>query len=385
MTDHLPEVIQFRRYLHQNPELSNHERETSRFILDKIRQCDPDEIISFDNYGLAVIFRGKSPGKCLLIRGDMDALPIQEINEVEYKSNTEGVSHKCGHDGHSAILYGLARIYSHERPEKGDTILLFQPAEETGDGAKGILADPKFSQLKPDFVVALHNLPGFAKHKIIYRSGVFTAAANSIIIKYHGKTSHAAEPELGMNPAMAMAEVTKRYEALCNPDMEDPDFQIITPIYYTLGHKSYGVSAGYGETHFTLRAWHNEVMKKLESKCEDVAREVAGHFGLRIEIDWTQSFFANENNKTVVGAIAASAKNLQLELEEKNTPFKWGEDFGLFTKEFPGAMFGLGAGTQSPALHNPDYDFPDEILETGIRMMLKIQKQLSGGITRSST
>ena len=377
MTDFLPEVIQFRRYLHQNPELSNHEKETSRFILEKIKSCNPDEIIQFDNYGLAVVYKGDKPGKRILIRGDMDALPIQEINEIEYKSKRDGISHKCGHDGHSAILYGLAKQYGTQRPEKGYAILLFQPAEETGDGARGILSDKRFKQLLPDFAVALHNLPGYAKHKIVYRHDVFTAAANSIIIKYYGKTSHAAEPELGQNPAMAMADVTKKFEDLCIPDTEDHNFQIITPIYYKLGEKSYGVSAGYGETHFTLRAWHNEVMQSLETKCESVAREIGERYGLKIEIEWTQSFFANENNDAVVEAIVKSAKNLQLEMEERITPFKWGEDFGLFTREHPGAMFGIGAGTLSPALHNPDYDFPDEILQTGIQMMSKIQEQLS--------
>ncbi len=377
MSEFLPEVIQFRRHLHQNPELSNHEKESSKYILDKIKKCDPDEVVIFDNYGLAVVFKGERPGKRLLIRGDMDALPIQEINEIEYKSNKEGVSHKCGHDGHSAILYGLARQYAQKRPEKGDAILLFQPAEETGDGAKGVLADQKFAKLSPDYAVALHNLPGFAKHKIIYRHGVFTAAANSIIIRYFGKTSHAGEPELGKNPALAMAEVTKRFDELCIPDMDNDDFQIITPIYYTLGNKSYGVSAGYGETHYTLRAWHNEVMETLESKCESIAREIGEQYKLAIEIDWIQSFFANQNDDKVVGAIVDSAKSLDLESEEKKTPFRWGEDFGLFTKEFPGAMFGLGAGTNAPALHNPDYDFPDEVIETGIRMMAKIQEQLA--------
>ncbi len=376
--DLLPDLIDFRRYLHQNPELSNHEMATSSFIKEKVQACHPDEIIEFDNYGLGVVFKGKKEGKCLLIRGDMDALPIQEINDFEYKSRKDGVSHKCGHDGHSAILYGLAKVYGDERPACGDVILLFQPAEETGDGAKGIISDRKFSQLSPDFAVALHNLPGFAKHRIVYRRGVFTAAANSIIIRYFGKTSHAGQPELGKNPALAMAEVTNKFEELSVPDIERDDFKIITPIYFTLGHQSYGVSAGYGETHFTLRAWHNEVMQELEDRCAKIAMEVGEKYGLVIELDWTQGFFANQNNDTVVDAIVAAAKKLDLETEEKTTPFRWGEDFGLFTTEFPGAMYGLGAGLQAPALHNPDYDFPDEIIETGVKMMLEIQKQLSG-------
>ncbi|XOV95108.1 MAG: amidohydrolase [Bacteroidota bacterium] len=377
MKDIIPEIIAFRRHLHQNPELSNNERETSSYIKQHIEKCEPDQIIEFNNYGLAIIFKGRNAGKRLLIRGDMDALPIQEINEIEYKSRKDGVSHKCGHDGHSSILYGLARKYAENRPEYGDAVLLFQPAEETGDGAKGVLADHKFSDLKPDFTVALHNLPGFAKHQIVYRRGIFTAAANSMIIKYYGKTSHAGQPELGKNPALAIAEVTKKYDEKCIPDIERDDFQIITPIYYTMGHKSYGVSAGYAETHFTLRAWQNEIMEKLEKECVRIAKEIGDKYGLVIEIDWTQSFFANQNNDEVVDAIVKSAKRLNLDLEEKSTPFRWGEDFGLFTTEFPGAMYGLGAGTNIPALHNPDYDFPDEILETGINMMAEIQKELA--------
>ncbi len=376
MEDILPEIIEFRRYLHQNPEQSNHEKATSEYILEKVRACDPDEVVIFNNYGLAFIYKGEKPGKRLLIRGDMDALPIQEINDIEYKSRKDGVSHKCGHDGHSAILYGLARKYAKNRPKRGDVVLLFQPAEETGDGAKGILSDKQFSEIAPDFVVALHNLPGFPKHQIVYRREIFTAAANSIIIRYFGKTAHAGQPEKGKNPALAIAEVTKAFDSLCIPDIERDDFQIITPIYTSMGSKSYGISAGYGETHFTLRAWHNSVMEKLEKKCTEIAHSIGDKYDLIIEVDWTQGFFANQNNDEVVEAILSAAKSLNLKFEEKSSPFRWGEDFGIFTTEYPGAMFGLGAGTGMPALHNPDYDFPDEILTTGISMMSRIQEEL---------
>ncbi|CAN0262148.1 unnamed protein product, partial [Chrysoparadoxa australica] len=154
------------------------------------------------------------------------------------------------------------------------------------------------------------------------------------------------------------------------------NIRIITPIYSTLGKTDFGVPAAYGETHYTLRAWHNEVMEQLEKKCVEIAYEVGGKYDLIIEVDWTQSFFANQNNDEVVEAILSAAKTLDLKQEKKSTPFRWGEDFGIFTTEFPGAMFGLGAGTGVPALHNPDYDFPDEILITGINMMSKIQEDL---------
>lgn len=377
MEDIIPELIKFRRHLHQYPELSSQEKKSSSFILESVKDCHPDQIVEFDNYGIAVIFKGKNEGRNMLVRGDFDALPIQEINDFEHKSRHEGVSHKCGHDGHAAILYGLVRYYQSNRPEKGNIILLFQPGEETGEGAKGIVEDKKFKELNIDYALALHNLPGYKKHAIIYKRGIFTAAANSMIIKLKGKTSHAGEPELGRNPAMAIAKIITEYSQLIQPNPEDKDFKLITPIYATLGEKSYGVSAGHGEVHFTLRAWQNKVMSDLEKKCEKLAKEICKEHELEVDVEWIQSFHANENDVEVVDAIEEAAKTLELEHEEKEVPFKWGEDFGLFTSRFKGAMFGLGAGVKMPALHNPDYDFPDELLQTGVKMFAEIQRRLS--------
>ncbi len=373
----IDEAKSLRKYLHQHPELSCFEENTSRHLIERLKsECTPDELIVFKQYGVAAIFKGDKPGKSVLIRGDFDALPIQEINDFAHKSLTEGVSHKCGHDGHASILYALARYLSLERPEKGDAILLFQPAEENGEGAKGIINDPLFDSLKPDYAVALHNLPGYDLHKVVWRSGTFTAAANSIIIKLTGKTSHAAEPEFGINPALAMAEITQLILDQNQPDLDTDDFRIATPIYTTMGDQAYGVSAGYGELHFTLRAWDNQVIRDHEKKCENIARQVAGAHDLKIEIEWTQSFFANFNDERVIAAIKDAAAAGGYETEQRATPFKWGEDFGIFTEQFPGAMFGIGSGKDCPALHNPDYDFPDELIETGMVIFKEIISQL---------
>jgi len=373
----IDEAKSLRKYLHQHPELSCFEENTSRHLIERLKsECTPDELIVFKHYGVAAIFKGDKPGKSVLIRGDFDALPIQEINDFAHKSLTQGVSHKCGHDGHASILYALARYLSLERLERGEAILLFQPAEENGEGAKGIINDPLFDSLKPDYAVALHNLPGYDLHKVVWRSGTFTAAANSIIIKLTGKTSHAAEPEFGINPALAMAEITQLILDQNQPDLDADDFRIATPIYTTMGDQAYGVSAGYGELHFTLRAWDNQVMRDHEKKCEDIARQVAGAHDLKIEIEWTQSFFANFNDERVIAAIKDAAAAGGYETEQRATPFKWGEDFGIFTEQFPGAMFGIGSGKNCPALHNPDYDFPDELIETGMIIFKEIISQL---------
>lgn len=373
----IKEAIELRRYLHTNPELSCEEEQSSDYLKDLIRKnCDFHQLVEFENFGFAVIFEGSHVGKSVLIRADFDALPIQEVNDFAHKSTKPGISHKCGHDGHAAILYALSRKYSEEKPEKGKVILLFQPAEENGEGAKGIVNDPKFDEIKADYAVALHNMPGYPKHSIISRKGSFTAAANSLIIKLNGKTSHAAEPELGINPAAAMSQITLDILSANRPDLNADDFKIATPIYSLMGEKAYGVSAGYGELHFTLRAWNNDVMDSFDEECRAIALKNARNYGLEVEFSWTQSFYANVNNERVVDAINASAKRLELEIIERATPFKWGEDFGLFTERFSGAMFGIGAGEDNPALHNPDYDFPDEIIETGVNMFFNTTKNL---------
>jgi amidohydrolase len=373
----LDDAISLRRYLHQNPEISGKEKKTSAYLYERLQACNPDELIQFEHYGIAAVFKGKKPGKRILIRGDFDALPIQEENEgLEYQSKNKGVSHMCGHDGHAAILYATARKLAERRPEKGDAILLFQPAEENGEGAKGVINDPKFKPLKPDHAIGLHNLPGYARHTIIWREGTFTAAANSIIIKFHGKTSHAAEPELGKNPAEAMAELTNRYLERNVPDLDDPNFKIATPIYTLMGEKSYGVSAGYGELHFTLRAWNNDVIQEFEKICEQLAHEVADKHEIIIEIEWRESFFANQNDKHVINSVAKVAEKHGFSTLKRENPFKWGEDFGIFTESYPGAMFGVGAGEGFPALHNPDYDFPDELINTGMTIFYDLISEL---------
>jgi len=371
------DAVSLRRYLHAHPEISCEEEQISAYLKKLLQDtCSFDDLIEFEHYGIGVLFKGKSEGKRILVRGDFDALPIQEVNDFEYKSIYDGKSHKCGHDGHASILYTLARRFSINRPEKGDVVLIFQPAEENGEGAKGIINDPKFESIKPDYAVALHNLPGYAKHAIVVKEGAFTAAANSIIIKLEGKTSHAAEPELGINPAEAMAEITQEILAANQPDLSKNDFHIATPVYTTMGEKAYGVSAGYGELHFTLRAWDNHLMEAFEKECQRIAEKIANQFDLKVDISWTQEFFSNQNDKRVVEAIKATAQEESFQLITRDTPFKWGEDFGLFTEKYAGAMFGVGAGEDSPALHNPDYDFPDEIIDTAASMFVGIISKL---------
>ncbi len=370
----LEDLKQIRRHLHQNPELSTEEYQTQAFVKKKLEEIGVANIQEVGGTGLAVFFKGDKPGKRILLRGDMDALPIQETNDFEYKSKVDGVSHKCGHDGHTTIMLGVADRLQKEGVEQGEVCLIFQPAEENGKGAKAILEDPNFS-FKADKAFALHNLPGYPLHKIVCRKGSFTAAAKSVIFKLHGKTSHAAEPEKGHNPGLAIAKILNLSEEFSEKEIELDNFALITMVYATMGEKSYGVSAGYGEVHLTLRTWRNEVMDKLEKDLTNRVQKIAATYGLELEEEWLELFDANDNDEEAFEIIKQSAEALKLDFEVKPTPNKWGEDFGLFTKLYKGAMFGVGSGKNCPALHNPDYDYPDEITETGVNMFVEILRK----------
>jgi len=369
-------IIALRRELHRNPELSGREKETGERIKNFVKQSHPDKVLEdLGGHGLAFVFDSGNPGPVVLFRADLDALPIKEINSFEYHSEHPGVSHKCGHDGHMAILSLLSRKIHALRPKTGKAVLMFQPAEETGEGAEKVIKDPAFQEITPDYAFALHNLPGFRKHDIIIRDETFASASKGIIIKLHGKTSHAGEPENGINPSMAVAEIIKKFHAL--PAEKDfKDLTLITMVNVKVGEKAFGTSAGYGEVMATLRSYRNDDMEKLTSKAEEFIKATASKENLEVEIEYTEEFLATENDSQCNQLIEKAAQDNNLYIDKKDATFRWSEDFSHFTHRFKGALFGLGSGIDQPQLHNPDYDFPDEIIETGASIFFSIYKKL---------
>lgn len=371
------EILTLRKHLHQNPELSGFEFQTAKTIAAFLKQYSPDELL--ENLGngtgiIAVYQPDKEVKQTIMFRCELDALPIQEINEFDHRSDVDEVSHKCGHDGHMSIMCSLAKKLSEKRMKHTKVVLLFQPAEENGEGAVAIYNDSRFKELNPDQVFALHNLPGYDHHDIVVKNHTFTCAVNSIIVKLQGRTAHAGEPENGENPALAIAEIINQFNTKIQPDPTKEKFTVLTPIYITMGTEDYGISAGYGEIHYTFRRAANAEMKELEIELEEIAVKAAAKYKLQPEISWTQRFSANENDPSAVDFVRKAANDLKFNLIEREVPFQWGEDFGIFTEHFKGAMFGLGSGKETPNLHNPDYDWPDEITETGAQIFYKISE-----------
>ncbi|GAB3806360.1 amidohydrolase [Spirosoma humi] len=373
MTVDAPDIfVQFRQELHQFPEVSSQEFDTQRRIKSFVSQFAPTRMIEVANTGLLLQYGQNDEGPVTLIRADIDALPIQETNTFAHRSRIDGVSHKCGHDGHAAILARLASLLDQKPIAKGRVYLLFQPAEENGKGAEAVMNDPAFAGIHPDRNFALHNLPGYKTGVIVCKPGSFTSSVLTLITTFEGKVSHSAEPEKGLNPAYTMADFLLRTRPLQNTDPGSDSFALVTPAYTTMGEKSYGISAGYGEVHLTLRTRNANRMEALTTQLQALLSELSTASGLSIKTSYTESFFANENDTEAFDQIRRSALKLDYAFVEKQEPFKWGEDFGLFTQHFPGAMFGIGNGEDSPALHNDDYDFNDNLIEPAARLFFEL-------------
>lgn len=374
----LQETKELRRnQLHPYPETAMKEVRTGKVIQNFLNRYPPDQIITgVGGTGLLAIFNGRKKGKTVLFRCELDALPLVESNEFEYHSTIKGKGHLCGHDGHMSILCTLAAWLSQNRPEFGRVILLFQPGEETGQGAKSVLADPQFTSLHIDYVFALHNLPGYEKNVIVTKPNSFTAAVNSIIVNYQGRTAHAGQPETGINPALAISDLVREYQKMHRNDIGDPDFKLATPVFINMGSKAYGTSAGKGEVHYTFRTWDNDNMDLLEKEAEKRARSIGEKYGLETKIRWTEPFAANVNHPEAFKYLEKAIARAGLKREKREYPFRWGEDFGLFTRKYKGAMFGLGAGKDLPDLHDPFYDYPDDITGTGFLIFKSIMEEV---------
>ena len=367
---------EIRHQLHRMAEASNEEIETAAFIRHELERLEPTKILTFPkgNHLLAEFNFGFG-GKTVLLRADMDAVRVNETLNLPYKSENEGVSHKCGHDGHSTIMLRVADML-HEKPlSAGKVLLLFQGAEETGKGARQILESGVLDAYSIDCAYALHNIPGEELGTIICKPGSFTCSVVSCDIVLTGKTAHAAEPWNAVSPFAAAQRITDFVTSLNQQDVQRNDFCVATLIEFRVGSQAYGVAAGDGVLRFTIRTREDAHLQQIISKIESKATTEASNDNLQCEIRWLEYFAASNNEVNAVKAIKECAGNLKLTYQEKPIPFFWGEDFGLFTQHYPGALFGLGSGTTQPPLHHPDFDFPDEIVEMGAGMFYELVRR----------
>lgn len=373
----LSKLIDFRHQLHHFPELSGHENITSKAIADFVAPTKPSEVIDgLGGNGIAFLYNTNSPGPTVLLRADMDALPIQESNSFSHKSMVQGVAHLCGHDGHSTILAGVAHSLNQVSFSKGKLVLLFQPAEETGQGAAAVIADPKFGSIKPDYAFALHNLPGYKKGGIFLRNSTFASASTGLIANIKGLSSHAAHPEDGNNPDKALAKMILGLNGITDKKDVFNDFALLTVIHAKLGEVAFGTTPGNATLMATLRTYLDSDMGTLKKMVESHISAVCNEHKLKQSVAYVEEFPATINNESCVNLIKIAATELELNYQFLESPFRWSEDFGHFTQICNAALFGVGSGVNHPKLHNEDYDFPDDIIEPSIAIFIRIVEKL---------
>ncbi len=360
-----------RHRLHQLAEPSGAETETKRLILEVLRKLGPTRIHTFrDSNNLLAVYDLGHGGPTTLIRADFDAVRVPETLDIPYASHLPGVSHKCGHDGHTTILLGLAeRLHLHP-PARGRALLLFQAAEETGEGAAQLLASGILDTYRPDKVYALHNIPGEPLGTVVCKEDSFTCSVVSCDIGLHGRTAHAAEPLNAISPYPAAKSITDRLLALNRYDMRADDFRLLTLVELKIGEQAYGVTAGHGVLRLTIRAKEDNLLQQTRDEIIRIAEEETKRTdGLACEIGWKEYFAAAKNHKGAVETIKDAAQACGLPYVTIENPFSWGEDFGLLTQHYEGALFGLGSGESQPPLHHPLFDFPDHLIPVGVSLL----------------
>jgi len=373
------ELTALRHTLHRHPEISGAERETAQRIADALGAHAPDRLLTgLGGHGIAATYDGAAPGPTVLFRCELDALPIPETGTAAHRSTVPGTGHLCGHDGHMAILAGLARLLSRARPARGRAVLLFQPAEETGAGAAAVIADPRFETVSPDYAFSLHNCPGLPLGHVALIPGPVNCASRGMEVTLTGRSAHASQPETGTSPMTALARLMPGLTALSHGTLDEADFTLATVTHARMGPPAFGIAPGEAVLHATLRTLTDDRMAALAGAAERLVSGTAEAHGLTAAIAWHDIFDHCENHPEATSIIETALDALGLPHDGRGLPMRPSEDFGRFGHTARAAMLFLGSGTDHPALHNPDYDFPDDLLPLGVRIFHRIARDLLG-------
>jgi amidohydrolase len=359
-------IVRFRHALHADPELSGAEVRTHDAIHAELTHAAPAARL-FENLGgtgLAAVFGPESAKRTVVFRVDTDALAITERSGAVHASRNHGVMHACGHDGHTAIGVAVAARVAADPPADARVVVVFQPAEETGEGAAAVLADPRWASVVPDpastIGFALHNMPGEPLGRVLVRAGTFACASVGVRAVLVGRSAHASAAN---DPGSAMAALGRLIDR--SPGL--PDGLGLAGARCTPVHAAAGDAGGFGispaEARFacTLRAQSDTDLARLRAAFGDLMEEAGA--GLAVTLTEHEGFPAMVNDARAVEIVRRAAAGAGFTIGENAAPYRWSEDFARFAAAFPCAMFTIGAGEGVPALHDDRYDFPDALIE----------------------
>jgi hippurate hydrolase len=361
------EVAGWRRDIHAHPEILYDTHRTSALVADKLRSFGCDEVVTgIGRTGVVAVIRGRmdTQGRAIGLRADMDALPMQEQTGLPHASKTDGAMHACGHDGHTAMLLGAARYLAETRNFDGTAVVIFQPAEEGGNGAEAMCKDGLMERFGIDEVYAIHNSPGLEAGKFAIRPGPILASVDEFTITLQGKGGHAAKPNETVDTTVMMCHLITALQTVVSRNV-DPVLQGVLSITSAeTSSKAFNVIPDRAEVRGTIRTHAPAVREQIPQRLRAILDGITRTFGGRGEIDFhlgvpvtINDAAATEHARDAAQAVAGGCEEVALAMG--------GEDFSFMLQERPGAMIRLGNGP-SAGLHHPEYDFNDEIIPAGI-------------------
>jgi amidohydrolase len=372
------ELRRYRRHFHAHPELSLVEFETAAFIERALRECAFDEIrTGVGGTGILATLRGGRPGPVTLLRADMDALPVEEVNSVSYRSEHAGVMHACGHDGHMAILLTAARVLSEMRGEiPGTLVFCFQPGEEGYAGNRLMIEDGALENPHVDRVFALHLYSGLELGKIGIRDGAFFAASDRFSIALVGKGGHGAMPQMTHDPIVGAAHFITMLQTIVSREVAPKDPAVVT-IGSMEARGSFNVIPDRVEMRGTARTYDEGVRSMMPRRLERMLQGLAEAMRLDYEIEYDFGYPATVNDEAmndVVREVAAQVVGAE-NVVDPHDVVMWGEDMAYMQQQRPGAYFIVGVRGAELGIepqHSPRYDMDERALEIGFAMMIGI-------------
>ena len=360
------EITEWRRDLHENPELQFDTHRTSAVVAEKLKAFGCDEIVTgIGRTGVVGVIKGRSTasGKVIGLRADMDALPILEQTGLPYASKTPGAMHACGHDGHTAMLLGAAKYLSQNRNFDGTVVVIFQPAEEGGGGGREMCADGMMERFGIQEVYGMHNWPGHPVGSFAIRPGAFFAATDIWDIQIEGKGGHAAKPQETIDSTIVGSTLVLALQTIASRNA-DPVGQIVVSVTsFETSSKAFNVIPQRVELKGTVRTMSKEMRDLAETRMKEIAAGIAATYGAKIEVNYMRNYpvMVNHEEQTAFAAEVATAVSGSC---EEAPLVMGGEDFAFMLEERPGAYILVGNG-DTAMVHHPLYNFNDEAIPAG--------------------
>ena len=375
------EITAWRRDIHAHPELLYDVHRTAASVADKLKAFGCDEVVTgIGRTGVVGVIRGRKPGgKVVGLRADMDALPIEEATNVPYKSTVPGKMHACGHDGHTAMLLGAAKYLAETRNFAGTAIVIFQPAEEGGAGARAMIRDGLLDRFGIQEVFGMHNFPRLPVGEFAIRSGPMMASTDNIAINLEGVGGHAAFPQLGVDTILVGAQIVNQLQSIVARNV-DPLQAAVISICVFQGGQTENVIPQRVRLGGTARSLSAVVRDLLQKRVREVVEGTARLYGAKAELTYTTGYpvLVNEERRTAFAAAVAGEIAGKDKVNVDCAPLMGAEDFAYMLQERPGAFIYLGNG-DSAGLHHPAYDFNDEAIPVGTSYWVRLVETALAG------